>query len=171
MGSILVRHEQADDKTAVARLNDAAFGQPDESRIVDAIRLAGHSTISLVATDGPTIVGHILFTPVDLEAPGPAIPVMALGPMSVLPTVQRRGVGSKLVEEGLGECKQLGYQAVVVVGHPAFYPRFGFRPASSYGIRCDYRVPDDVFMAIELVPGSLNGRSGRVRYLEEFGSG
>jgi putative acetyltransferase len=150
-------------------LNEAAFGQPDESRIIDAIRRAGHSTISLVATDEGTIVGHILFTRVDLDAPGPAVPAMALGPMAVMPAAQRRGIGSKLVEDGLGECRQSGCRVVFVVGHPSFYPRFGFRPASSYGIRCEYEVPDDVFMVIELLPGSLDGRVGIVRYLKEFG--
>jgi putative acetyltransferase len=168
MGAIEVRRERPGEEAAIASLNDAAFRQPDESRIVNAIRRARHPTISLVAADGDWIVGHILFTPVDLEPKGTPIVVFGLGPMAVLPAMQRRGIGSRLVEEGLRECSQSGCDAVVVVGHPAFYLRFGFRPASASGLRCEYPVPDDVFMVIELTPDGLNGRTGLVRYLKEF---
>ena len=91
--------------------------------------------------------------------------------MAVLPAWQRKGVGSKLVESGLRECSDLGCQAVVVIGHPEFYPRFGFRPARRFGLRSEFEVPDEVFMATELIPGALAGRGGLVRYVREFGSG
>lgn len=168
MNSIRVRPEQPGDEAAIAELNDAAFGQPDESQIVDAVRRAGHSTISLVALEGPKVVGHILFTPVAIESHGPAINALGLGPMAVLPEAQRRGIGSSLVEAGLRECSRAGCDAVVVVGHPGFYPRFGFRPAVSYGLRCEYAVPDEAFMALELTTGALSGRTGLVRYGSEF---
>ncbi len=168
--SVQVRRERAGDEAAIAHVNEAAFGQVDEARIVDAVRRAGHSAISLVAVDDAAIVGHILFTPVVLEPPEAAPAIMGLGPMAVLPERQRRGVGSRLVESGLRECARAGCQAVVVIGHPGFYPRFGFRPARAYGLRSEYTVPDEVFMVAELVPGALSSHGGLVRYVPEFGS-
>lgn len=167
--AVRVRPERPGDEAAIARVNDAAFGQPDESRLVDAVRRTGQATISLVAFDQRGIIGHILFTPVRLESPGSRIAMLGLGPMAVLPGWQRRGVGSMLVEAGLRECTAAGYQAVVVVGHPDYYPRFGFRQSREFGLRCEYAVPEEVFMATELVPGALAGRGGLVRYLPPFG--
>lgn len=166
----IVRPEQPGDGEAVAHVNDAAFGQAVESRLVDALRRGGHAAISLVAVAGADIVGHILFTPVTIDAPGPALGALGLGPMSVLPERQRRGIGSRLVAAGLDACRRAGCQVVVVLGHPEFYPRFGFRPACGLGLRSEYAVPDDVFMALELTPGALAGRCGLVRYLPEFAS-
>lgn len=167
---VQVRRERPGDEAAIAQVNDAAFGQPDESRIVDAVRRAGHPAISLVAVDGAKIVGHILFTPVAFESPGAVLRMMALGPMAALPEIQRQGIGSKLVETGLRECERVGCQAVVVIGHPEYYPRFGFRPAREHGLRSEYAVPDEAFMVVELAAGALLGRSGLVRYVPEFGS-
>jgi putative acetyltransferase len=93
---------------------------------------------------------------------------MGLGPMAVAPSRQRKGIGSALVRDGLRRCKALGYRVVVVVGHPTYYPRFGFVPAIRFGLRCEYDVPTDVFMAVELEPGALNGISGFVRYDDAF---
>lgn len=166
--SITVRREQPGDEMAIAYVNDAAFGQPDESRLVEAVRHGGHSAISLVAVNEDRIVGHILFTPVDLVSSGSAVNVLGLGPMAVLPELQRRGIGSKLVEAGLRECSGVGCQAVVVIGHPEFYPRFGFRPARAFGLRSEFDVPHEAFMVSELTPGVLVGRGGLVRYLPEF---
>lgn len=171
MDRIDIRREQRGDEDAIAHLSDEAFGQRDESRVIDAVRRAGHAAISLVAVADARIVGHILFTPVAIDSPGPAIVALGLGPMAVLPDMQRRGIGSRLVDAGLRECARIGCQVVVVVGHPEFYPRFGFRPAGSYGLRSEYVVPDEVFMAIELTARALAGRSGLVRYLPEFGGG
>jgi putative acetyltransferase len=167
---IEVRRELPGDEAGIRDVLDAAFGQTDESRIVDAIRQRGHSSISLVAIDGSRIVGHILFTPVAIESPGPPIPAFGLAPMAVLPDRQRQGVGSQLVVAGLRECADMGCQVVVVVGHPAFYPRFGFRRGSDYRLRSEFDVADDVFMVTELTSGALVGRTGLVRYLPEFSS-
>ena len=166
---IEVRHEHPGDEAAIRRVNDRAFGQPDESRIVDAVRTSGDTAISLVAVEGTTVVGHILFTPVSITSHGPAPRALALGPMAVSPDLQRQGIGSRLVEAGLQECGRLGYQVVVVIGHPDFYPRFGFRPGSARGLRSAFDVPDDVFMVAELTPGVLTGVDGVVRYIPEFG--
>lgn len=168
IGAVDVRRERPEDEAAIAAVNEAAFGQPDEARIVAAVRRAGHATISIVAVRGVTIVGHILFTPVALDARHPP-PMLGLGPMAVMPPLQRQGIGSRLVNAGLRECAQAGCHAVVVIGHPAFYPRFGFRAASAYGLRATYDVPAEAFMVTELVPGALSGGGGLVRYVPEFG--
>jgi putative acetyltransferase len=112
-------------------------------------------------------VGHILFSPAFLDR-RPGVRIMALGPMSVLPDCQRAGIGAALVRAGLEACRQQGAQAVVVLGHPPFYPRFGFAPASKYGIHCEYDVPDEVFMALELEANALGGPGGTLRYHETF---
>ena len=166
---VTVRAERPGDEHAIARVNDEAFGQPDEARIIDAVRRSGRSAISLVAIDASGLVGHILFTPITIETVAPAISVLGLGPMAVLPALQPRGIGSTLVAEGLRECARAGCDAVVLIGHPEFYPRFGFRPAGTYGLRSEFHVPDDVFMALELKAGALGSRGGLVRYVPEFG--
>jgi putative acetyltransferase len=170
MDAIEVRTERPGDEEAIRRVNDQAFGQTDESRIVDAVRQAGHAAVSLVAVDGGRVVGHILFTPVSIESQEADGLAVALGPMSVLPDLQRRGIGTRLVRAGLHACARIGGRVVVVIGHPGFYPRFGFRPASRFELRSNYDVPDDVFMAVELQPGALSGCKGLVRFVAEFGS-
>lgn len=164
-----VRRERPGDEAAIARVNDEAFGGPDESRLVGAVRQAGHAAISLVAEVGGRIVGHILFTAVTVGSLESGLATLGLGPMAVLPERQRQGIGSALVEAGLRECARLGCAAVVVIGHPEFYPRFGFRRASTYGLQSEYDVPDEAFMALELVAGALAGQRGLVRFPPEFG--
>ena len=162
-----VRAEVPADLDAVRELNRAAFGGPDEARIVDAIRGAVSPIVSLVADDHGTVVGHILFSPVTLTSAS-HLPVMGLAPMAVLPAHQRQGIGSALVRAGLDACRALGAVGVVVVGHAAYYPRFGFVAASRFGLGCEYDVPDDVFMAVELAAGALAGHAGTVRYHAAF---
>ena len=164
-----LRRERPGDERDIARVCDEAFGQPDESRIVDAIRQCGRVALSLVAVDDSGIVGHVLFTPVTIEGDGPPIAALGLGPMAVLPEHQRQGIGSTLVEAGLQECARMGCQVVVVIGHPEFYPRFGFRPGRQSGLRSEFSVPDEAFMVAELDAGALAGRRGLVRYIEQFG--
>ena len=163
-----VRTETDVDRAAIRAVNEAAFGSGAEAEIVDALRAKGVELVSLVADGDGAIVGHILFSPVSLVGHD-GLDLMGLGPMAVLPREQRKGIGSALVREGLRQCKQLGAQAVVVVGHPRYYPRFGFAPASRYGIRCEYDVPDDVFMIAELEAGALRNASGLVHYDAAFG--
>lgn len=164
-----VRSETDADRAAVRTVNEAAFESSAEADIVDSLRAReGGEVVSLVAERDGVIVGHILFSRVAI-AGHEELKLMGLGPMAVLPRHQRKGVGSALVLDGLIRCREIGTQAVVVVGHPQFYPRFGFVPASRYAIRCEYDVPDDVFMLVELARGSLNGVSGLVVYDEAFG--
>ena len=164
-----VRFEQPVDLGATRAVLCAAFGQSLEADIVDSIRNDGHVTCSLVADDGSDVIGHILFSPVTIEE-APDARAAGLAPMAVHPDHQRRGIGTALVEVGLRECARLGIEVVVVLGHPEFYPRFGFRPARDFGLRSEFPVPDDVFMALELVNGALAGRCGLVRYLPHFGA-
>jgi putative acetyltransferase len=169
---MIIRPESPGDADAIHAVNVAAFGQDAEARIVDGIRRDGRLTCSFVADAPSGIVGHIMFTPVTIQAPDAASPASGpwagLAPMAVAPERQRQGIGGALVTTGLEQCRALGLEAVVVLGHPQFYPRFGFRRASQFGLRCEFPVPDDVFMARELVVGSLAGRRGLVRYLPHF---
>jgi putative acetyltransferase len=162
-----IRPETDTDRSAVRAVNEAAFGTPVEANLIDALRGNSPELISLVADSDDVVVGHILFSRVTLEG-YPRLRLMGLGPMAVSPQHQRNGIGSALVREGLVRCKQLPIQAVVVLGHPEYYPRFGFVPAHRYAIRCEYDVPDDVFMIAELEPGALDGVSGLLRYDPAF---
>jgi len=149
---------------AIREVNRRAFGQEQEGAIVDALRANGAAQLSLVASLDGRIVGHILYSPVQV---GDVVGA-GLGPMAVLPDYQRRGIGSRLVEAGIQRLEEQGCPFVVVVGHPAFYPRFGFEPASRRGIACEWSVPDDVFMVRVLDAGRMGGSSGVVRYRPEF---
>ena len=134
------------------------------------LRARAKVTLSLVAVRGVEVVGHILFTPVTIESDGEATAVLGLGPMAVLPGHQRQGVGSLLVRTGLEECRRAGPGCVVVVGHPEYYPRFGFAPARERGVVWEHPAPAEAFMLLELRPGALGGRGGIARYAPEFGS-
>jgi putative acetyltransferase len=162
-----IRPEQPADAPAIDAVNRAAFDQPAEATLVALLREQAAPLISLVADEDGELVGHVLFSPVTLTGHGEAS-IMGLAPMAVLPAMQRRGVGSMLARAGLAACTRLGFDAVVVLGHAQYYPRFGFRPASAFGLRCEYEVPDEVFMALELVPGRLAGKSGTIRYHPAF---
>lgn len=168
---LTIRAETSEDAPAVRRVNELAFRRPSEANLVDALRAAASPLISLVAVREGEVVGHILFSPVTIETGHvPSIEegvFVGLAPMAVLPEYQNQGVGSQLVREGLQACRQMGAAAVVVLGHPEFYPRFGFIPASRYSLRCEYPVPDEVFMALELRPGALS-TPGLVKYHPEF---
>jgi putative acetyltransferase len=167
ISTVHVRLETRADHAAIRAVNEAAFESPAEADIVDVLRAKGAELVSLVAEREGVVLGHILFSPVSLAGHG-ELKLMGLGPMAVLPGHQGQGIGSVLVGEGLIRCKQLGAQAVVVVGHPRYYPRFGFAAAGRYGLRCEYDVPDDVFMVAELTRGVLQGVGGLIRYDEAF---
>ena len=164
---LTIRPEGPRDIPSVREVNLSAFPTPAEADLVDALRNTAAATISLVADLGDSVVGHICFSPVTLTN-WPEVKVMGLAPMAVRPGWQRQGIGSTLVAAGVESCRQLGSGAVVVLGHARFYPRFGFVPASRFGIGCEYDVPDDHFMALELQPGILSGKSGTIRYHAAF---
>ena len=163
----LIRNEEEKDWAAVYALNVAAFETPAEANLVDALRQQARHVISLVAEENFAVVGHIMFSPVKLSGHSELM-IMGLAPMAVAPKQQRKGIGSALVRAGLEQCKKLGCGAVGVLGHPEFYPRFGFSPFASFGIRCEYDVPEEVFMILELQPDFLDGISGKLEYHEAF---
>jgi len=165
---LTIRDERPDDVAAIRHVNEEAFGQPQEARLVDSLRASGGVVLSLVASVGDRIVGHILFSPVTLESGSASHGGVGLGPMAVLPSVQRHGVGSLLVAEGINRLRESGHPFVVVLGHPEFYPRFGFVPASHYRVTCQMDVPDDAFMLLALDESRASALAGVARYREEF---
>jgi len=164
---VQIRPETAADRAAVFGINAAAFPTDAEAKLVDSLRTSADSFVSLVATDNHDVVGHILFTPVTLE-PHDDLRLTGLAPMAVSPSRQREGIGTALVNAGLEGCRALGIGAVAVLGHPEYYPRFGFRPASQWGIKCEYDVPEEVFMLMELSPAYLQDYQGTIRYHAAF---
>lgn len=162
-----IRREAQADAEGVHQLHLAAFETDEEATIVDRIRHEAAPIVSLVGVEGDRVVGHILFSPASVDGVF-GTGLMVLGPMAVLPDRQRKGLGSRLVEAGLDECRGLGCSGVVLVGHPEFYPRFGFEPASRRGLVLGFSVPDEVFMVCESVPGSLREISGLVGFHAAF---
>jgi len=173
-----IREQTEADAEAVYEINRLAFPAEDEAILVEQLLSQASPCISLVAeiseqsasSDSTTrIVGHILFSPVSLEEYS-NLDLMGLAPMAVLPEYQNQSIGSKLVESGLQCCRNKQIGAVVVLGHPEYYPRFGFRPASLFNTRSEYDVPDEVFLVLELEPEYLSEYSGTFRYDPAFNS-
>lgn len=164
-----IRAEETRDWTAVRAVNESAFERSAEADLVSVLREQAEPVVSLVAEDDDSIIGHVMFSPVVVPK-YPGLKVMGLGPMAVAPKRQHQGIGSSLVRAGLEVCKKLGFGAVVVLGHPAYYPRFGFSPASGFSVGCEYEAPDEAFMIVELQPDFLHGVSGTVKYHAAFGN-
>jgi putative acetyltransferase len=164
---VLIRAEKEKDRAAVRALNLSAFETPAEADLVDALREQAQPVISLVAEGGDAIIGHILFSPVTLHG-NPELKMMGLAPMAVLTAHRSKGIGSALIRVGLEQCRQLGFGAVVVLGHPGYYPCFGFSPAVRFSIGCEYNVPEEAFMLMELQPGYIRGISGVIKYHDAF---
>jgi putative acetyltransferase len=165
---LTIRPERPEDASQVRHINELAFGQPTEANLVERLRQACTDSLSLVAEED-AVVGHILFTPVVVESAGRRVLGMGLAPMAVLPDRQRQGIGSQLVRRGLDILRERGCPFVVVVGHPEYYPRFGFEPASMHGLASQWEgVPDAAFMVLVLDVHAMAGVSGVARYRDEF---
>ena len=168
---IPIRPERPEDSSSIRRVNELAFGRPAEADLVERLRHACADALSLVADDG-TVVGHIVFTPVTWEGTRSHVIGMGLAPMAVLPDRQRQGIGSQLVRQGLHILRERHCPFVVVVGHPEYYPRFGFEPASKFGLVSQGEgMPDAAFMAVVLDRHAMAGGSGVARYRDEFNDG
>lgn len=165
---LTIRPETPEDIDSIRYVNEQAFGQQNESKLIEKLRNHGVLTITLVAVHDGEIVGHIAFSPVVIESECSSFEAIALAPMAVLPAYQRKGIGSQMVRAGLEECRRLGHEIIVVLGHPDYYPRFGFVPARPKGIDCEFEVPEEAWMILELWEGALAGKRGIVRFQPEF---
>jgi len=166
MDSFYICPESPGDFPAIYEVNRQAFGQDGEARLVNALREDGDfdPALSLIAVHDGRIVGHILFPRINIVSETATTPALALAPLAVHQDYQCRGIGAALVKEGLCECRRLGHHIVIVVGHPGYYPRFGFITARDLGIRAPFPCPDEAFMALGLSAHALDGISGTVRY-------
>jgi putative acetyltransferase len=165
---ITIREEGPEDAQAVREVHLQAFGQILEADLVDQLRQGCDDLLALVAVMEGRIVGHILFSPAAIEGQERTVQGMALAPMAVLPEYQRQGIGSQLVQAGIEALKQAECPFIILVGHPTYYPRFGFEPAKQYGIKSEWEVPDEAFMVLVLDEQQKDGLSGVVKYRPEF---
>lgn len=175
---IIIRQENLVDIPQVQDLVEKAFKNAEytdgsEHLLVEKLRRSKSfiPQLSLVASGVKNeITGHILFTPIQiLREDGSFQQSLALAPVSVSPTYQNKGIGGLLINRGHDIAKELGFKSVILLGHPTYYPKFGYKPASLWNIKAPIDVPDEAFMAIELYPNSLCNASGRVKYPNEFG--
>jgi len=175
--NITIRQETPDDYAGVIELTAKAFehmpfSEGNEDKLVKRLRTAPTfiPELSLVAELDGQLVGHILFTPLKIENEQDAFESLVLGPVSVLPEFQKQGIGGQLIVAGHQKARDLGFQSVILIGHPEYYPRFGYKTASGFGLKVAMELPsDDVFMAAELSENALSGVSGMVVFPPEFG--
>jgi len=174
--NIIIRKEKSFDHNWVVELTEKAFetleiSDHNEGKLVDKLRKAPTfiEELSLVAELDGQVVGHILFTPIIIDNGRQQFRSLVLAPVSVLPEFQKMGIGGQLISSGHQKAIELGFQSAILIGHPEYYPRFGYKSASTWGIKTHYELPsDDVFMAIELTEGSLSNVSGMVIFPPEF---
>jgi len=169
MHTITVRPESAEDIRAIDVVHISAFGGEAEARLVSALRESSgyNRELSLVAELGGRIVGHVLLTRVPLRRDGAEKQVLALGPMSVVPSQSHRGIGSELINASIKLAADKGYGAIIVLGHPEYYKRFGFTTARDKQVSCNLPAPEEALTLVEVVAGSLAG-GGHVEYPEPF---
>ena len=164
-----IRREQISDLPGIRVVNEVAFKRLEEADLVDRLRQNCPESLSLVAVDQGRVVGHVLFTPVTLTGGGQSVAGMGLAPLAVLPERQGQGIGSRLVHGGLEILQERACPYVIVLGHADYYPRFGFEPASRYGIRCQWEnIPEDAFMVLIFDSAALKGVTGVAYYRDEF---
>ena len=163
---LIIRHETASDRDAISRVVRDAFVGDAEVRLVDALRDAGHLLLSMVAEQGGEIVGHIAFSPMTIDSETDTFAAICLAPLAVSSSLQKQGVGSALMNAALDDLRATADGAIFLLGHPSYYPRFGFRPARDFDVH--YQDDRDAFMALELRPGALDHVSGTARFATEF---
>ena len=167
---MIIRHEKKSDYSTIYEINKLAFNGENESKLIQTLRKSENfnKNLSLVAVNGEKIVGHILFTPITIETKEKSFLALALAPLAVHPEFQNQGIGSLLVKQGLNACKRLKYGIIIVIGHPKYYPRFGFIPAINKGLKVLFEVREEAFLVKENISGSLNGVEGTVKYPQPF---
>ncbi|WP_453996006.1 GNAT family N-acetyltransferase [Bacillus nitroreducens] len=173
--NIIIKQEQVKDYKITENVVKCAFANAEHSdknehNLVCRIRNSNVfiPELSLVAMDNERIVGHILFSKVKIKNEDQVVESLALAPVSVLPEYQNQGVGKLLISKALQKAKELRFHSVVVLGHPEYYPKFGFKKASTWGIKAPFEVPDEAFMAMELGENTLDKVSGVVEYPSVF---
>ncbi len=164
---LTVRYEEGRDRSSIHTVNVAAFGRADEANLVADLRRDGVVLASLVAEINEHVVGHILFSRMSIETANGAIPAVALAPLAIFPEYQRQGIGGRLIRDGLDLLRKRGERVVIVLGHPEYYPRFGFLPGKARLLESPF--PPEAFMAMELIAGALDGIKGKVKYPAAFG--
>jgi putative acetyltransferase len=164
----MIRREQSQDISKIREVNRRAFGQEQEALIVDKLRESCSSILSLVAIADDQVVGHILFSPAVIETENGKLVGSGLAPVAVLPEYQRKGIGSELVQTGVARIKEGGCAYIIVLGYPEYYSRFGFEPASRFGISSEWQVPDEAFMILMLNKRAMKDISGVAKYREEW---
>lgn len=165
---MIVRAERPEDARAVWTVHEAAFGRPDEAKLVARLRQEAHPHVSLVAELRGRVIGHVFFSPVVIAGERSGPPAGGLAPVGVLPSEQGRGAGSALIRAGLEASRGLGWQLVFVLGAPAYYGRFGFVTAAPHGLHYESHDFDGPFQVQALVPGALAGVRGWARYHPAF---
>jgi putative acetyltransferase len=171
MVNIHIRPESKSDYAAILEVNDRAFNRPEEGRLVDNLRQLPEfdPRLSLVAERNGKVIGHVLFFPIYIQGKdGEEYPCLSLGPIAVLPKYQKQGIGGMLIEAGHRAALELDYTAVVLLGHPEYYPRFGYLPAEKWELTNPWQIDGDPWMGVELVEGSLECKAGLAVYPEAF---
>jgi len=170
MNTLIIRPEISKDHGLINNVNHQAFKRPNEAILVSSLRKLPEfdPRLSLVAELDQHIVGHVLFFPIVIQAKDSSFTSLSLGPIAVMPDFQQRGIGGKLIDEGHLIAKKLGYTSVILLGHPGYYPRFGFKLASIWDIRNPWNIHNEAFMALELVESALEGVSGLAIYPQAF---
>ena len=165
----MIRSERSSDIAAIGELLTNAFGSTEESLLVEDLRNSSNfiSDFSLVSIEGDLLSGYLLLFPIKIKYQDQETPSLALAPMAVLPEKQRQGYGSALVKEGLARARSAGWGSIIVVGHPDYYPKFGFELANKWNLSCPFDLPTEVFMALELKKGSIIP-NGYVEYPDPF---
>lgn len=168
--NINLRPEQPSDYEWITRVNDLSFQRKAEGKLVEELRKLKDFDpgLSIVAESGDEIIGHILFTQVTIENNTKVYQSLTLAPMAVLPEYQKRSIGKLLVIYGLQMAKDAGYESVIVLGHPSYYPKLGFKKASNWNIKSPFPAPNEAFMAIELIKGCLDHVEGKVIFPPAF---
>jgi len=169
---MIIRTESVKDFKEVYNVNFLAFGnREDESKLIERIRNSEEfiPELSIVAEIDNEIVGYILLSKATVENMEEKQEVIVLAPIAIKPIYQKQGIGSKLINEGLKRCKELGFNIVFLIGHPEYYPKFGFKPAKRYRFELkQFEVPKDVFMVCELNEGELQNIKGELKYPKSF---
>jgi putative acetyltransferase len=164
---ITIRSEEPADVEVIHSIHKSAFPTEAEARLVDRLREERKLALSLIAEVDKGVVGHVAFSPVSVDPQSPAKRGLGLGPVSVQPEWQRKGIGEQLIMRGIEDCRRDGYSYMVVLGEPEYYGRFGFRRASLFGLGNEYGV-DDPFMVLELNLDGLPEVPGMIKYVKVF---